>query len=85
MINYDNYRIEIQNFHQYYVAIIMGGSLSVEENEYLSNEINDFAATALGDIDFEIIDTKVTHEISGRLKNKFHDFTFEKRTKQQIF
>lgn len=78
-INYDNYSIEIQNFHQYYVAIIISGSLSVEENERLSTEINDFAAKALGDINFEIIDTKVTDQISIRLKNKFQDFTFEER------
>jgi uncharacterized protein YuzB (UPF0349 family) len=78
-INYDNYSIEIQNFHQYYVAIITGGSLSVEENEQLSNEINDFASNSLGDIDFEIIDTKVTDQISSRLKDKFQDFTFEEQ------
>jgi|AntRauTorckE5430_2_1112549.scaffolds.fasta_scaffold01463_4 hypothetical protein len=78
-INYDNYSIEIQNFHQYYVAIIMGGSLSVEENEHLSNEINDFATKALGNIDFEVIDTNVTEKISSRLKDKFQDFTFEER------
>ena len=76
-INYDNYRIEIQNFHQYYVAIVMSGSLSVEENERLSHEINNFATEALSNIDFDIIDTKVTDEISSRLKDKFQDFTFE--------
>lgn len=75
-INYDNYRIEIQNFHQYYVAIVMSGSLSVEENEMLSEAINNFATAALQGIDFDIIDTKVTEKISSRLKDAFQDFTF---------
>jgi|TARA_B110000285_G_C15097900_1_gene603195 hypothetical protein len=78
-INYDNYRIEIQNFHQYYAAIIISGSLSVVENERLSDEINNFATASLNNIDFDIIDTDVTDEISNRLKDKFQDFTFEER------
>ncbi len=76
-INYDNYRIVLQNFHQYYVAIILSGSLSVEEKGRLSDRINIFAAETLANIDFEVINNSVTEEISTRLKATFENFSFE--------
>lgn len=76
-ISYDNYKIILQNFHQYYVAVVMSGSLSIEEKNALSDEINEFATESIKEIDFDIIDTEVTTEISNRLKDKFKDFVFE--------
>lgn len=75
-ISYDNYKIEIQNFHQYYVAIVMSGSISIEEKNELSSEINEFATESIKDIDFDVIDNTVTKEISERLKSKFEEFEF---------
>lgn len=75
-ISYDNYKIEIQNFHQYYVAIVMSGSISIEEKNKLSSMINEFATASIKDIDFDVIDTDVTKEISLRLKSKFEHFEF---------
>lgn len=76
-INYDNYKIILQNFHQYYVAVILSGSFSIDEKGTLSNEIYEFANESIKDIDFDIIDDIVTDDISKRLKEKFQDFTFE--------
>lgn len=78
-INYDNYKIILQNFHQYYVAVVLSGSLSIEEKNVLSSEINEFATESIKDIDFEIIDDVITEKISGRLENKFNTFAFKEK------
>ncbi len=53
-IAYGSYRIFIQNFHSYYIAVALSGSVSSNEYEALSNDILDFAEQELS-----------THQASG--------------------
>lgn len=47
MIQYGTYKILLQNFYSYYVAIAISGSLSSTEREELANSILDFAESNL--------------------------------------
>ena len=47
MIQYGTYKILLQNFYSYYIAIAVSGSLSSTEREDLANNILDFAETNL--------------------------------------
>lgn len=76
-INYDNYKIILQNFYQFYVAIVLSGSFSTDEKEELSTAVDEFSEKALKNINFEIIDSEVTDMISSRLKAEFENFEFE--------
>jgi len=76
-INYDNYKIILQNFYQFYVAIVLSGSFSTEEKEKLTTAVDTFSQEALKNINFEIIDSEVTNMISNRLKTEFENFEFD--------
>lgn len=60
MIHYGSYKIFIQNFHSYYFAVAMSGSLSASEKDTLSASLLKFASeelTQLGTINSHTIDT----------------------------
>jgi hypothetical protein len=75
-IQYDNYKIVLQNFQQFYVAIILSGSISAAEKLNLSDAIATFASEHLKNTNFDTITSEVTTEISDRLKSVFETFDF---------
>ena len=48
-IEYGNYKIVIQNFHTYYIAVALSGTLSSAEKEALDEKLLDFAEQELAD------------------------------------
>lgn len=65
MISYGSYKIFIQNFHTYYIAVAMSGSVSSAEYDMLSNSILEFAEKELStrqdaiESNFEYISTQL--------------------------
>lgn len=43
MIEYGNYKIVIQNFHTYYMAVALSGSMSTSDRDQLGGKLLDFA------------------------------------------
>lgn len=70
MIEYDNYKIFIQNFYSYYIAVAMSGSISATEKGNISNKLYDFAEAELKSIPKDIDDT-LNNRISESLKEYF--------------
>ena len=71
MIEYGTYKIFIQNFHSYYIAVAMSGSLSAAEKEKLSDSLLDFAEKELAML-LKSDDQTNHHEISERLGKFFN-------------
>lgn len=72
MIEYDHYRIFIQNFYSYYIAVAMSGSISATEKDDIATKLYDFAELELKKIPKDIDDSLNTR-ISEKLKNYFFD------------
>lgn len=72
MIEYGNYKIYIQNFYSYYIAVAMSGSISASEKNDISNKLYDFAESELKDIPKDI-DDSLNNRISAKLKDYFFD------------
>jgi hypothetical protein len=78
MIEYGNYKIIIQNFYSFYVAVALSGSISASEKEEISNKLYDFAELELKSIPKDI-DDRLNYRISGKLREYF--FNPEKELK----
>lgn len=76
MIEYDNYKIFIQNFYSYYIAVIMSGSISATERDAISSKLYDFAEKELRRIP-KNIDSKLTDNISKKLNQHFYGLKVE--------
>lgn len=75
-INYDNYKIILYNFPQYYIAVVLSGSLSALEKGAIADRLLEFASKET-DFDLTIISNDVTEKISQRLETYFKDFSLE--------
>jgi hypothetical protein len=73
MIQYDRYRIFLQNFPSYYFAVILGGSMSALQKEKLSNDLLTFAEQEMSSPIIE-----VNTELSSFLKEKLEKYFFNK-------
>ncbi len=70
MIEYGTYKIFIQNFHSYYIAVALSGSLSAAEKEKMSDSLLDFAEKELSPLLGK--ETQANHHrISERLQTFF--------------
>ncbi len=69
MIQYGSYKIFIQNFHSYYIAVAMQGSLSASESDVLSTKLLKFAHSYLEKLE-NITDLKIRN-ISTKLYENF--------------
>lgn len=72
MIEYDNYKIFIQNYYSYYIAVIMSGSISALERGAISEKLYEFAEKELRTIP-KNIDSALTTRISDQLKAYFFE------------
>ena len=69
-INYDSYKIIPQNFHSYYLALVVSGSISSTEHNELVDKIWDFGKAYIKEISIQDRDKNVD-EISKKLHDKF--------------
>ncbi len=76
MIQYDRYRIFLQNFPSYYFAVILGGSMSALQKDTLSNDLLTFAEQ---EMNTQI--TEVSTELSSSLKEKLEEYFFKEASK----
>lgn len=70
LIQYGTYKILLQNFYSYYIAIAVSGSLSSTEQEVLSNNILDFAEANLTTLPEEP-DESIFKQVSEALTSVF--------------
>jgi hypothetical protein len=71
MIQYDIYRIFLQNFPQYYIAVVLGGSMNALQKENLTNDLLTFAEVEMsGPI------TEVDSNLTSSLKTKLNEYFF---------
>lgn len=76
MIQYENYKIFLQNFPVYYFAIALTGSISTAEKAELSNKLFSFAQNNIP-FDITTVDSTLTNNISKELNEAFHDFAIQ--------
>jgi hypothetical protein len=70
MIQYDNYKIMLFNYHSYYAAVAVSGPVSAQEKEDVGDILNDFAVNVLQSLDLKEAD-KNRDYISARLDEHF--------------
>lgn len=75
MIEYDNYKIFIQNFYSYYIAVAMSGSISALERDTISSQLYDFAEQELKHIPKDIDD-----HLNDRISKKLNQYFFDANT-----
>ena len=69
------YKIRIQNFYQYYIAVALSGSLSAKETDDLNEHIIEFANDEMN-INLQLITSKLNEEISKKLEIAFKEEIF---------
>jgi len=69
-INYDSYKIILQSFHSYYLALVVSGSISSNQQNELGDKILDFGEAHLKEISSQDRD-KYVGENSQKLHDKF--------------
>jgi hypothetical protein len=82
MVQYGTYCIIIQNFHSYYVAIALKGTVSTKEKEALREAIRTFVMDT-PDLQNAMQDNKIEQKVSLKLKSNFI-IPQEKRTAQWV-
>lgn len=70
LIQYGNYKIWIQNFYQYYIAVAITGSLSAKEKDDLNEHLLEFSEHQMN-LNLQVIDTKLNDDVSERLEKAF--------------
>jgi len=76
MIQYENYKIFLQNLPSYYFAVAMTGSISSSEKENLSNKLITFAQDNVP-FDTTKVDSVLTNQISATLGKHFSKFNIQ--------
>lgn len=75
LIEYGSYKILIQSFHTYYMAVALTGSLSAKERDELSEFLMKFAADEM-DVNLNLITSKLNKKVSGKLETHFNKDIF---------
>lgn len=70
LIDYGNHKILIQNFYQYYFAMVLSGIATAKEKQKLSTEIMQFAEKEMT-MDMTIVSDELNRVISEKLKIYF--------------
>lgn len=78
MIQYENYKIFLQNLPSYYFAVALTGSISTSEKENLSNKLITFAQDNVP-FDTTDVNSTLTDQISGALANHFDQFNIQQQ------
>lgn len=69
-IEYGSYRIILQSFPSWYMAVALSGTLSMKEKDELSNKILDFAGSKMP-THFEEINSELNKDLSLKLEQYF--------------
>ncbi len=69
-IEYGSYRIFLQNFPTWYMAVALSGTLSMKEKDELSNSILDFAGSKMPS-HLEDINSELNKDLSEKLEQYF--------------
>jgi hypothetical protein len=75
LIQYGSYKIWIQNFYPYYIAVALSGSLSARETDALSQHTIQFADKEMN-VNLQVITSKLNQEISAKLEKAFNESIF---------
>lgn len=78
MIQYENYKIFLQNLPSYYFAVAMTGSISTSEKENLSNKLTIFAQDNVP-FDTTDVNSTLTDRISAALGKHFDHFNIQQQ------
>jgi len=78
MIQYENYKIFLQNMPAYYFAVAMTGSISTSEKENLSNKLITFAEQNIP-FDIKDVNSTLTDQISVVLGKDFEQFNIQQQ------
>lgn len=70
LIQYQDYRIFIQNFHSYYIAVAVTGVLGTLDQAQLAKKINNFAGKEIP-TNIKEVDSTLTTTISKKLEQYF--------------
>jgi len=70
MIQYGTYKILLQNFYSYYIAIAISGTMSSTEREELANELLTFAEEQLNELPTEP-NSQIIDKVSDTLRTTF--------------
>jgi len=70
MIQYETYQIFIQNFHSYYIAVAINGSLSASQRDKLAEDLLTFAEKELKKL-VRTVDNKTNLRIRQKLEQYF--------------
>lgn len=71
LINYGNFKIVVQNFFSYYIAVALSGSLSSQEQDDLGLILLEFAEKDMKDVSLHLITSTLTKEVSSKLEHHF--------------
>lgn len=71
LIDYGTYKIFIQSFHQYYISVILDGTISTSEKDSLSAKILDFAEKEINSTEVEHLDAE---DNANRLSLKLNEY-----------
>ncbi|MFK8104979.1 MAG: hypothetical protein AB8G15_20845 [Saprospiraceae bacterium] len=71
LIQYDSYKIFIQNFHGYYIAVALSGAMSASDKRKLSNSLLDFAEGQLKGYKLATVNKAEYDSISQKLTTNF--------------
>lgn len=77
MINYGNFKIVVQSFFSYYIAVALTGSLSSKEQGDLSELLLEFAEDEMEDVNLHLITSQLNQEISQKLEKYFTKEIFD--------
>lgn len=70
LISYASYKILLHNYHSYYLAVALSGSISLEEHENLRNQLQDFSRQYLIGYQYGSLD-ELSDEVSKQLEAFF--------------
>lgn len=70
LIAYASYKIMLHNYHSYYLAVVLSGPISYEEQTELRDRLQDFAREVLVGYQYATLD-EVKEEVSKQLYNHF--------------
>lgn len=71
MIEWHNYKIIVQNFYSYYIAVALEGAASTSYRDELAQKLLIFTEKELGDISLQLVDDYTYQRVSERLKYYF--------------
>lgn len=71
-IDYENFKILIQNYYHYYIAIVFSGSFQTKDKDFFSDIAQSFAEKELAQ-SFETVDDKLVKTLSQKLFTHFSE------------